>query len=249
MSWRRTKHTEISVWGSFENIWVLAPPRLFDMNQSRLSAMFPAIFSAVVLIVAVIGLASQQWAQGKVFDAESPDSTVSEAFSVADAPSEDRAVADSLDFGSVQDSSTTENTMQVVKQEPSLSGDSFVGQEIRIIESDSVLAQTSSQESFATEARTLGDATLIVRGQAIQEWVEVVREGDTVETWMRRIEVKGLDVEWREFADFGGFVYGLEGLSQSSGSYWLYAVNGRSASRGVSGQEIHPSDVIEWFYE
>lgn len=219
------------------------------MNQPRLSLVCRAIFSAVVLIVAVIGLASQQWAQGKVFDAESPDATVSEAVNAVDAPSEDRDAADAFNVGIAEDSSTTETAMADTTQELSVSGDSFAGPEIRIVESGSALAQKNSPESPATEARILGAATLIVRGQAIQEWVEAVQERDTVETWMRRIEAKGLDVEWREFADFGGFVYGLDSLSQSSGSYWLYAVNGRSASKGVSSQEIHPNDVIEWVYE
>lgn len=214
------------------------------MNHSRLSHVYPAVFSALVFVVAIAGLAFEQGAQGKTTGVESREPAVARASETANVSSEVRDVVAFVDAVPSQDFAITGERGDVLKQPASVAS---VSSEVRGTESDS-LGKSGVSDTLSAP-RVLGSATLIVYGDAIRQWQEEVREGDTVESWMRRIEAHGLDVEWKSFASFGGFVYGLEGISQSSGSYWLYTVNGRSASKGVSSQEVHPSDVMEWRYE
>lgn len=55
----------------------------------------------------------------------------------------------------------------------------------------------------------------------------------------------------REFSGLGFFVEEINGLSQNKkeGKYWIYYINGKPASVGVSQYKLKENDIITWKYE
>lgn len=53
------------------------------------------------------------------------------------------------------------------------------------------------------------------------------------------------------YGDLGYMIDELNGLKNSSGEkkYWIYYINGKKATIGISSYVIHEGDIIEWKYE
>ncbi|MSU74434.1 DUF4430 domain-containing protein [Candidatus Kaiserbacteria bacterium] len=53
----------------------------------------------------------------------------------------------------------------------------------------------------------------------------------------------------RDHPGLGFFVDSINGKKNEGGMYWVFYVNGVSATVGASTAEIHTGDVVEWKYK
>ena len=53
----------------------------------------------------------------------------------------------------------------------------------------------------------------------------------------------------KSYSSLGEFIYEINGIKESPGKYWLYYVNGKQGSVGVSKYELQQGDRIEWRQE
>ncbi len=102
----------------------------------------------------------------------------------------------------------------------------------------------SSAETTTTSAAT---ATLKV---ASTTYALSVRAGETVLGAMRALGSAGtLRFTGREYPGLGFFVDSINGVSSAGGKYWVFYVNGVSATQGISSTIIEKGDLVEWRYE
>ena len=57
------------------------------------------------------------------------------------------------------------------------------------------------------------------------------------------------DFEYNEYPYLGIFINGINGAVGSPGAYWIYYVNDKEASVGVSNYIINEGDIINWKQE
>jgi hypothetical protein len=55
--------------------------------------------------------------------------------------------------------------------------------------------------------------------------------------------------ETKEYPSLGIFVEGINGINETPGKYWIYYVNGKEASIGISKYILKSGDVIFWKQE
>ena len=55
--------------------------------------------------------------------------------------------------------------------------------------------------------------------------------------------------EAKSFSDLGYYIKSINGQPETFGRYWMYYVNGKSASVGVSSYILKANDVITWKLE
>lgn len=74
-----------------------------------------------------------------------------------------------------------------------------------------------------------------------------VNEGSNVYFVMEQIkkENKDFDFKYKEYPSLGIFIEEINGVADSS-LYWIYYVNGKEASVGVSNYIIKNGDIISW---
>ena len=94
---------------------------------------------------------------------------------------------------------------------------------------------------------TTTHATFIV---AEKEYTITVTQDKTVLDAMRALSAAGtFTFTGREYPGLGFFVDSIDGKKNAGGKYWVYYVNGVSATSGVSSQLVRTGDRIEWKYE
>jgi hypothetical protein len=53
----------------------------------------------------------------------------------------------------------------------------------------------------------------------------------------------------KNYIGMGDFIVSINGVKNDSNMGWIYYVNGKEASVGVSNYKINPGDVVSWKYE
>lgn len=69
---------------------------------------------------------------------------------------------------------------------------------------------------------------------------------------MKQAHARGyITFEAKEFSGMGFFIQSINGISNDNkkGMYWIYYINNKKASLGVSSYEVQPGDSITWHYE
>lgn len=63
--------------------------------------------------------------------------------------------------------------------------------------------------------------------------------------------IKPFSFSGQEYAGLGFFVDEINGVKNdaSANKYWLYYINGESATVGISEYIVKPNDIIQWKYE
>ncbi len=75
-------------------------------------------------------------------------------------------------------------------------------------------------------------------------------EGDTLEKVIKVSTDKGLiNINGENFPGLGFFVQSINGIEQGNGYSWIYYINGKKATVGVSSYKLKIGDLIEWKYE
>lgn len=59
----------------------------------------------------------------------------------------------------------------------------------------------------------------------------------------------GFTFHSKEYSSLGNFVDSINGVPGTPGKYWLYYLNGKKASTGVSKNKIKSGDVVTWKQE
>lgn len=110
-------------------------------------------------------------------------------------------------------------------------------------------ATTSSTGSINSlqASSSQATATIIV---AEKSYSVVVIQGETVLNAMRALTTAGtLVFTGRDYSGLGFFIDSINGVQNADGKYWVFYVNGVSATIGASAQIINAGDIIEWRYE
>jgi hypothetical protein len=91
------------------------------------------------------------------------------------------------------------------------------------------------------------NAVLVVDGRT---YPVTVVANETLYEAMRALMSSGvLALTGRDYPGLGFFVNSLNGKENSGGMYWVFYVNGVSATEGASTLVMKPGDRIEWKYE
>ena len=53
----------------------------------------------------------------------------------------------------------------------------------------------------------------------------------------------------RDYPGLGFFVDSVNGIKNADGLYWVFYINGVSATVGASTAKLHAGDVVEWKYK
>lgn len=78
--------------------------------------------------------------------------------------------------------------------------------------------------------------------------VKVEKDG-TVYDVMKNAEKEGFSFLGRKYPQLGFFVDEINGIKNESNKYWIYYVNEKEASVGVSKYIIKEGDIISWKQE
>lgn len=81
-----------------------------------------------------------------------------------------------------------------------------------------------------------------------------IKEGSTVLDIMQKIQEENtrnnlFDFKYTEHTGLGIFINEINGLKGGEGGYWIYYVNEKEVSVGVSNYKINNGDIISWKYE
>ena len=75
-------------------------------------------------------------------------------------------------------------------------------------------------------------------------------QGDTFEKIIKDSAAKRLiDIKGANFSGLGFFVESINGIKEGNGYSWIYYINGKKATVGVSTYRLQNGDLIEWKYE
>lgn len=111
----------------------------------------------------------------------------------------------------------------------------------------------SPAEMMSSSPQAVADKTVpavLFIGDA--DYAENVSAGASVYDLMLSLEEQGkISFKGKNFSGLGFFVEEINGLKNNSqpGYYWIYYVNGKSASVGISNYIIKSNDLIVWKYE
>jgi hypothetical protein len=92
-------------------------------------------------------------------------------------------------------------------------------------------------------------ATLEIGGKKYQE--ETINQ-TTVYDLMRKLQTNkenNFSFSYKEYPGMGIFVDEINGIKGTSGAYWIYYINGKEASVGISNYILKSGDIINWKQE
>ncbi len=91
----------------------------------------------------------------------------------------------------------------------------------------------------------------IVSLNDVEDYAVSITDGATVEQVMQKAKGRGLTYEKKSFGSIGAYITTINGLEEDpqSGFYWIYSVNGVTATAGISQQTVTARDTITWNYE
>ena len=77
-----------------------------------------------------------------------------------------------------------------------------------------------------------------------------VKDGESVYDFMDRLRSEGkVSFKEKNYSGIGKFIEEINGVRGENGKYWIYYVNGKKMSLGVSSVKIKTGDVVSWKYE
>ena len=93
------------------------------------------------------------------------------------------------------------------------------------------------------------EVTLLVQNKT---YTIEIKAGNTVYDAMTTLEdTKGINFAFhaKEYSSLGNFVDEINGIKGTPSKYWIYYINGKEASVGVSKYVLKSGDVISWKQE
>jgi len=79
----------------------------------------------------------------------------------------------------------------------------------------------------------------------------VVAQASTAYQVLQAAQEQGLDFKGRNFLGMGFFIEEINGQRENPRfqKYWIYYINSKKATVGVSTYIVQPNDIISWKYE
>ena len=99
---------------------------------------------------------------------------------------------------------------------------------------------------------------LIQTEKTVQAFLEIdgkkletaVVEKERVYDFMVKLREEGkINFKDKTYSGMGKLIKEINGIKNSSEKNWIYYVNGKKATIGVSNYQIKPGDVVSWKYE
>jgi len=90
--------------------------------------------------------------------------------------------------------------------------------------------------------------TVLINGSAFDTQIE---QGTTVYELMNKLTSEGLiTFKTRNFGgSLGYFVQDINGIENTNDHFWIYSINGKKATIGISNYTLKSKDTISWNYE
>ncbi len=124
---------------------------------------------------------------------------------------------------------------------------------------DKILLPTKfSTSSFATSSTAKQEnkenlATFEFISPSNEKKLQIaIAENETVYQAMLRLkQEQGLSFEVKDYSGIGAFVESIDGLANNpkENQFWIYYLNGKVATMGISLTKVHYNDLITWRYE
>ncbi|PIS41496.1 MAG: hypothetical protein COT25_02790 [Candidatus Kerfeldbacteria bacterium CG08_land_8_20_14_0_20_42_7] len=114
---------------------------------------------------------------------------------------------------------------------------------------DASIAESNNTNQQAPQ--TVGVTTTINNGSAEASYNQTVASGSSaLEVLLLVGEEQGIDISTTEY-DFGSIVDSISGVGvdTTDNKYWIYYINGETATEGASSYLVQDSDTILWNYE
>ncbi len=122
-------------------------------------------------------------------------------------------------------------------------------------EFNQIIPSTTSQTEPLIESKSLSKETntISVSFQILDNRYELeISENTNVFEAMKKLQddtKSGFSINYKEYPRMGAFVNEINGIKGKSGAYWIYYVNGKEASVGVSSYILKEGDSILWKQE
>lgn len=82
-----------------------------------------------------------------------------------------------------------------------------------------------------------------------QKYNSFIKEGDTLYQVMENLtknQANNFSFGFKEYPALGIFVNEINGFKDGDGKYWIYSVNGKEATIGISKYVLQDGDIINW---
>jgi len=109
-------------------------------------------------------------------------------------------------------------------------------------------ASSASSFSFAPiQAQSAKRASLEINGVKLETAID---EKNTVYDFMVKLEKEEkINFKDKIYSGMGKLIEEINGVKNSGEKNWIYYVNDKKATIGVSNYQIKPGDVVSWKYE
>ena len=72
----------------------------------------------------------------------------------------------------------------------------------------------------------------------------------SVYDFMNKLQSEGkINFKDKTYSGMGKFIEEIDGLKNNGDKNWIYYVNGKKATIGVSNYKLNPGDIVSWKYE
>ena len=106
-----------------------------------------------------------------------------------------------------------------------------------------------SVENFRGESENVLPETSVLEINGTRYEGEV-EKGESVYDFMNSLRAeRKINFTEKNYTGMGKFIDSLGGISGNRKETWIYYVNGKKASVGVSNYKINPGDIVSWKYE
>jgi len=97
------------------------------------------------------------------------------------------------------------------------------------------------------ETEKVNQAILQVNDEKIET---AIVSGENVYDFMTELQKEGkINFEDKNYSGMGELVEEINGIKNNGDKNWIYYVNGKKATIGISNYKIKPGDVVSWKYE
>lgn len=218
------------------------------MTQSQRRIFFP-LLALCVAVISIVAFSAYE------------RSTIEERKSVAaDTASVEKNVVNDAEQASVLTSVSVQGAEEgggeparvLPSSSESIPAQESVSGEIIPTETSASPTNTSAVPSAAEEEKIVSVTLRAVPvGKSAEEYTVSIAEGSSVYEVMVAAEEKGFVFSSKSFPGIGRYVKSILGIPEDkrAGFYWVYYVNGKYASQGVSDTVVHDGDIIMWKYE
>ena len=104
--------------------------------------------------------------------------------------------------------------------------------------------------STATGSKEIISATLLIEGKT---FTHLIPSGSSVASLLAVAQDSGeITFIGKEYSGLGMLIVGLNGKENNMNKnnlYWIYSVNGKKATKGVSQYQLSAGDAVSWSYE